>query len=716
MTPPARITAFLVKLASRCNLDCDYCYIYHHADQSWRALPRFLSLADRKAFAQRLADYVRETKMDRCLIVLHGGEPLLAGTDEIVQFAQLVRQDVGTDAVVDISMQTNGLLLTEDALQALEAADIAVSLSFDGPRSANDLHRNTRKGRSSFDRVMAAYKRLCAYPRIFAGVIAVIDPRTTPDELLEFFNGIEPPRLDFLLPDAHHLRPPPGRAESPTIYIDWLIRAFDLWFDKFPGLPVRTFESLLDVLGGLPSSTDAFGLGDVSLITIETDGTYHDLDVLKVVQEGATRLTGSVQDTSIAAVAASPQLGAHRARLRKEGLCAQCQACPVVDVCGGGSLPHRYGANGYDHPTVYCREWLALIQHVQNRLRDSLTTSPTSSTGASLNIDLRAFEAAEASTEIIDALWVSAKEERTPQFIGALDLLSAGGGQYAPIASKLRELSADALQDLAMLPGSIAWQSAVRNSNGGRQFFAIDGSPLVRDASYLQTLNSRAAGDLRGLFVGADDEWLRAPFGKAIVFENEAVSSACGSLVDEALEIIRAWRPSLHGEMLKICRAIQFIRDPAALPEKIVSFSDNSVPGALYVSVKQGKGFIDPYDLADSLIHEHRHQKLYLLERVAPLVEPTTMTVVSPWREDLRPPSGLLHAVFVFIELRRFWIHVRDCGAPRMKSRAVSQLALTEVHLDDAFRTLNSCPLTDAGRRLVAILDAAREPTSAAVA
>ena len=71
------------------------------------------------------------------------------------------------------------------------------------------------------------------------------------------------------------------------------------------------------------------------------------------------------------------------------------------------------------------------------------------------------------------------------------------------------------------------------------------------------------------------------------------------------------------------CRAIQFVRDPLAHPEKIVSFSDNSVPGARYGSVWQGDRLIDPYDLADSLVHEHRHQKLYLLERLAPTVEAT---------------------------------------------------------------------------------------------
>jgi uncharacterized protein len=186
---------------------------------------------------------------------------------------------------------------------------------------------------------------------VFAGVICVVDPRTPASELLKFFSAQSVPRVDFLLPDAHHLRPPAGRLTSPSLYKDWLISAFDTWLDHYPELPVRTFESLLDVVAGLPSTTDAFGYGDVSLITIETDGSFHDLDVLKIVGDGATRIGGTVQDTPIETVAASGQIAIHRRLLRKEGLSAACQACSVVDVCGGGSLPHRYGHDAFNHPT-----------------------------------------------------------------------------------------------------------------------------------------------------------------------------------------------------------------------------------------------------------------------------------------------------------------------------------------------------------------------------
>jgi len=97
--------------------------------------------------------------------------------------------------------------------------------------------------------------------------------------------------------------------------------------------------------------------------------------------------------------------------------------------------------------------------------------------------------------------------------------------------------------------------------------------------------------------------------GPAIYFENEEVAAQARPVVAQALEIIERWRPALASEIRKACRAIQFVRDPTAHPDKIVSFSDNVVPGALFVSVIQEGGLIDPYDLADSLVHEHRHQK-----------------------------------------------------------------------------------------------------------
>jgi uncharacterized protein len=709
-----QITSFLVKIASRCNLDCDYCYVYHHADQSWRSLPPLMSAATRTAFANRLADYTREADIKRCVVVLHGGEPLLADADAIAAFVQELRATVGSQVDIDVGMQTNGVLLTDSVLDKLEAARVSVSLSLDGPRAANDLHRNSRRGRSSFDKVMAGLERLKKRPAVFAGIIAVIDPRTTPETLFAFFDEHQPPKLDFLLPDAHHHRPPPGRDTNPNLYRDWLIGAFDLWLDHYPHVPVRTFEALLDAAAGLPTGTDAFGLGDVSLLSIETDGAYHDLDVFKIVADGATQLAGSVVDTPIRMVADSEPIATHRRLLTREGLSAKCQACSVVDICGGGSLPHRFGPNGFNQPSIYCDELFALITHVRRRLSQDLTASAAAPIShLPTDFDFAGFELAETASPSMAMLCDDAQQDHARRLREALERMQAEAGPSDAATRELQALSEPRLKRLASEPGVVAWTGAYVAKAAGRMVLDVDGVPLSTDTAYLDYACQKVRDQRSQFEIGLDDPWLRLPFGKAIVFETQEVAREADKLVREAFDIIVAWRPVLAAEMGLACRAVQFVRDPAAHPEKIVSFSDNSVPGALFVSVMQGERLIDPYDLADSLIHEHRHQKLYLLERFGSMVSSTTTLVSSPWREDPRPPSGLLHAIFVFIELRRFWIHVRDNGPTRIHQRAVSQLSDTDRHLAEAFETLKTCPLTDAGRALAEVLDAARQQSLA---
>ncbi|WP_110667306.1 cyclophane-forming radical SAM/SPASM peptide maturase YhhB [Salinicola halophilus] len=696
----AKFTSFLVKVASRCNLDCDYCYIYQHADQSWRSMPKFLSVEYREAFARRLADYVSESGLKHCTVVLHGGEPLLAGAQTLADFAGVLRGACGVP--VDVSMQTNGLLLDDRALAVLANAGIGISLSLDGPKSANDKHRLTRKGRSSFEETEQALKRLQNHPEVFAGVIAVIDASTSPDKLFEYFDRFQIPRLDFLLPDAHWLRKPPGRNQDPGLYEQWLVKAFDVWLDHYAHIPLRTFEALLDVCAGLPSTTDAFGFGDVSLLSIETDGSYHDLDVLKVTHDGATRLFGNVLDTPIADVACSAPIQKHRGYLRKDGLSVICQSCEIVDICGGGSLPHRYGENGFINPTVYCNEMKRLIGHIGVRLQEHLTGVAEEADVEPLpeGFDLTCYERAETATASMAWLTTVAEADAVTSLRSALSLLPDNKQ-----ALRLASLPEEVFSRVALHPGTIAWSSAMISQHRGQVLFAVDGSTVDASPAYLHLLVELADSFDGGQFldVGRDDQWLRTPFGEAIFFEEAELTVEGQALVNSAMKIIRDWRPALAEEMMDVCGAVQFVRDPNANPYKIVSFSDNSVPGALYVSISQGNRLIDPYDLADSLIHEHRHQKLYLLERHTPTVERTAAQalVVSPWREDLRPPSGLLHAVFVFVELRRFWMHIRDRGPTNMNSRAVNQIADTDSNLEQAFATLKDCPLTDVGQAIV---------------
>lgn len=109
---PPRFTTFLVKVASRCNIACDYCYIYEHNDQSWRDQPRLMSVETEDRMVERLGEYVDAQGLKRILVVFHGGEPLLAGTDRLALLAGKIR-DRAPGVEVDFSVQTNGVLLDE---------------------------------------------------------------------------------------------------------------------------------------------------------------------------------------------------------------------------------------------------------------------------------------------------------------------------------------------------------------------------------------------------------------------------------------------------------------------------------------------------------------------------------------------------------------------------------------------------------------------------
>jgi len=712
LTEPPRITCFLVKIASRCNLNCDYCYVYQHADQTWRLQPGVMAAVQRKKLAERIGQHAQEQQLPRLLVVFHGGEPLLAGVGTIVETAQWVRAEAPSFTQVDFSIQTNGILLDEAALEALARADIAVSLSLDGPKAANDGHRLDHQGRSSYEKTEAALKRLVARPEVFAGLIAVIDPLVPPEELFEFFNSYAPPRLDFLLPDANYLRPPPGRDHAPDLYLRWLLRAFDLWFDHYPHLQVRLFDSLLNALAGLPNETDAFGAGDVSLLTVETNGSYHDLDVLKIVGEGVSDLELSLETASILQAAASPRIAMHRQLLRREGLAPECHRCPVVEQCGGGSVPHRYAQDGFNHPTVYCREMLGLISHARTRLHAAIAeeraaTQENSIALAPESIDLEAYERPESSRRVLAGLLRMQVATVRRDFEFALDYAFSRDQAQREAIRRLRAAPSEWLDRLVIRPSVIAWTTVTHQAALGTTATDIGGQPIRVDLGYLSALADlvESAGTEARPYLHRRDPWLRLPFGTRIVFEEGEVAVVGTRLAEEALTIIGGWRRDLLEEIRSLTSEIQFIRDPEAHPDKIVSFSDNCVPGAVYVSVRQSQGYVDPYDLADSIIHEHRHQKLYLLQRAAPIVLTDRPLVRSPWRSDLRPPSGLFHAAFVFSHLLEFWGYWQANGAPKLRDRARHNVETARKNLAEAIPILKATHLSETGSRLVAILE-----------
>jgi uncharacterized protein len=367
---------FIVKVHSRCNLSCTYCYVYHHPDQTWRGRPFVMSEETAAAATARIAEHAARHALADIVVVLHGGEPLLAGSARLARLVDGIRSKVPRSTHVEITLQTNGTLLSEGYLDFFHRQQIAVGVSLDGGRGANDRHRRFADGRPSFDLVARGLRLLARaeYRDVYAGLLCTIDLANDPVTLYEDLLSFRPPQLDLLLPLGNWVHPPPGRrADRSTPYGDWLVAVFDRWFSaprRETG--IRLFESLIALLVGGSSETEAVGLDSSDAITIETDGALEITDALKSTAHGMGATGLNVHRNCLDEAARHPGV---RAMRRDIGTLADaCRSCPVVAVCGGGQFAHRYGDDGgFDHRSVYCADLYCLIDHVRQRLYGELT-------------------------------------------------------------------------------------------------------------------------------------------------------------------------------------------------------------------------------------------------------------------------------------------------------------------------------------------------------
>ncbi|KUL46408.1 FxsB family cyclophane-forming radical SAM/SPASM peptide maturase [Streptomyces regalis] len=357
---------FVVKVHSRCDLACDHCYVYRHADQSWRRRPRVMAPRIVRATAERIAEHARSHRLKRVTVVLHGGEPLLAGPERLAALARELRRSLDGTAVLDLRMQTNGLLLDDEFCALLVRERIHAGVSLDGDRTSHDRHRVRADGTGSYDDTVRAV-RLLGQPEhrpAFAGLLCTVDVENDPDAVYAALAELRPPRVDFLLPHATWDHPP-ARPHGTTDYADWLITAYERWNADGRPFSIRVFESVEAAAMGGPGFTEALGLGSPDLLVIETDGAIEQADWLKTVAEGAPETGHHVLVNSFDEAARHP--GFQARGLGLDGLSAQCRACPVVSICGGGLYGHRYrSGSGFANPSVYCADLLKLIQHIQS--------------------------------------------------------------------------------------------------------------------------------------------------------------------------------------------------------------------------------------------------------------------------------------------------------------------------------------------------------------
>lgn len=371
------ISQLLVKVATRCNIDCSYCYWFR--DASVYDKPKLMSSEVLQRLLTRIEEHVVAHALVDFPIVLHGGEPLLWGVENFDRLAKACEAiSSRTGCQIPIAVTTNGILIDDGWLDCLEAHDISVAISLDGPAHIHDIHRRTFQGTGTHAAVERAVRKLLSRD-IGVMALAVCNPAHPPRQYVEFFAACGLSSYDIMIPDATVDERPPSIAS-------FYKGLFDLWLEanrKEPKVQIRIIADMITALLGNNSPTEGVGHKPIELCTVMTDGSVEAHDVLRIAGNAFNQTKFNIFEHPIDAVRNEQRWRA--ARDASINLCEKCRRCRFMNACGGGYLPHRFShKNGFDNPSVYCADLYAMFENMESVLAEHLYVSKPG--GERLNI------------------------------------------------------------------------------------------------------------------------------------------------------------------------------------------------------------------------------------------------------------------------------------------------------------------------------------------
>lgn len=348
----------VLKVAEVCNLDCKYCFFFYGGDDSYKTAPSYISEDLIRDTAKFLADGARSLDLSELHISFHGGEPLMLGKRRFEAMCAILHEHISPVTTLELSMQTNGVLIDEEWIDLLSAYEVGIGLSLDGPKHINDVDRVDKRGRGSFDSVMEGIRQLDAATEkgLLPGYSfnCVMNPDYRAEEIFDFFaNELHARSLDLLFPIMDWTDYDADQARRVGTHVETYLR---LWLEKNdPQFRIPLFSR---TLGAMLSDKGAMSYAHalkniIPTFSIRSDGSLCPDDAL-TPKSKAFRNTGyHVSESRLADFLKAefwPDIhAAHKAP------CDDCRNCKWFGVCGGGPAEQRFSEDGdCSSKSTYC--------------------------------------------------------------------------------------------------------------------------------------------------------------------------------------------------------------------------------------------------------------------------------------------------------------------------------------------------------------------------
>jgi uncharacterized protein len=377
MKTKAKIKGLVLKVASRCNLNCEYCYMYNLGDETYKSQPKFMSQDIIERILYKTKTYLTNNGSKTFHFIFHGGEPLLVEPSFYQTFVRKANEILPTFIKPIYIIQTNGVLLSPEWCEILGDLGFRIGISLDGLTESANRFRVNHSGGSSLNQTLFGIKNAqnSKYLKYLPGILSVINLESNPVDLYVGYKHLKIRNINFLLPDGTHSNLPTRFDANKTEYADWLIKLFNLWFyDRDVKKPqISFFNQIVNLILGGNTTYENFGGGNSIYLIVETNGDIEPQDSLKACGDGFTKTQLNITKHSL-------QNAFQNTLIRKcidsqDKLCEQCENCSVVEICRGGFITHRHSDEKmFNNPSIYCKDLEKIITHISEILEATLMT------------------------------------------------------------------------------------------------------------------------------------------------------------------------------------------------------------------------------------------------------------------------------------------------------------------------------------------------------
>lgn len=335
---------FMIDMTNRCNMKCKYCLRNTGDDSN--------SISDKVLIdiCKYIADYCDCENKYKITVQPWGGEPLLEAEKIFMMQQEFEKRKL----YPCISIETNGLLLTDELIDKLYEKRIMVSVSIDGYEKIHDMQRTRLSGRPSHSTVENSLKRLHEKYGDNIGIITTLTSNSS-NKVEEIINylvkdlQLKKIKLNFVhrstFTDNNYLCMSPEQISETTLRI--MNTIVELVKNGYQVYEYNIWTKLLNILlnrkGDVCISNGCHG--GRKMITFDMNGNIFPCDVTDYPEEKM----GSIYDgrSLNEVIKSAMQIN----KYFKSNETEECGSCPWQCYCKGGCTVHVKCA-GFEPPCI----------------------------------------------------------------------------------------------------------------------------------------------------------------------------------------------------------------------------------------------------------------------------------------------------------------------------------------------------------------------------